>query len=77
MYPPQGINRTLLSWLKLWEEVVFGRVATGGGGAGKGGRRGEERGQKNKPTKPPGGKQGKFRVEYQDPSFFAGPEVGY
>ncbi len=21
---PQGINRTLLSWLRLWDEVVFG-----------------------------------------------------
>lgn len=69
----QGINRTLLSWLKLWDECVFGRssLPVGGGKGGPGKKKGEEKGQ-------PKGAQGKNfekKVEYKDPSALAGPEV--
>ncbi|XP_064406884.1 chromosome transmission fidelity protein 18 homolog isoform X2 [Halichondria panicea] len=75
-----GINRTLLSWLRLWDEVVFNRpvplkttaTATkhGGGGVARGG--GSGRGKEMF--------RGKFknfekRMEVQDPSTFAGQEA--
>ena len=69
----QGINRTLLSWLKLWDECVFGRsslpVGVTKGGQGK---KGEEKGQ----MKGVKGKNFEKKVEYKDPGAFAVPEVG-
>ena len=52
--PTQGINRTLLSWLKLWDECVFGRssLPPRGGKGELGKKKGEEKGQ-------PKGAQGK------------------
>ena len=71
-YLVQGINRTLLSWLKLWDECVFGRsslpVGVMKGGQGK---KGEEKGQ----MKGVKGKNFEKKVEYKDPSAFAVPEV--
>ena len=76
----QGINRTLLSWLRLWDEVVFNRpvplkastvpAKPGGGGAKPGGG-----GPGNKET--PKGKKFEKRVEVQDPSTFAGQDVSF
>ena len=75
-YVSQGINRTLLSWLKLWDEAVFGRPAfsTPKGG----GRKGEERGQKKGANLMGKGKnfENATRVEYRDPTAFASSEVG-
>ena len=69
----QGINRTILSWLKLWDECVFGRsslpVGVTKGGQGK---KGEEKGQ----MKGVKGKNFENKVEYKDPGAFAVPEVG-
>ena len=82
---PQGINRTILSWLRLWDEAVFGRPTPlkstgssgGGGGTGAGGRgKGGFTGEGAKGVGPsPMGRRFEKRMEYQNPEAFAGTEV--
>ena len=65
-----------MSWLKLWDEVVFGRPIAlrgrpGGGTSTKGARSNDE---STGAKKPPGRKFEK-RMEYQDPTAFSGFEV--
>ncbi len=84
--PPQGINRTILSWLRLWDEAVFGRPTplrttggSSGGGGGAGGRGGKGgvatgEGAKGKGATPKGRRFEK-RVEFQNPETFSGVEV--
>lgn len=77
----QGINRTLLSWLKLWDEVVFGRPAL----PQKVGKKTEEKRQRKTAEGTAGGAGrgrggrseggGGNRVDYRDPSAFTEPEV--
>ena len=75
----QGINRTLLSWLKLWDEVVFGQSAFSSKGGGK--KVEEKRTAPGAAGSAGQGKMGKkdggsnYRMEYRDPGAFAGPEV--
>ena len=76
----QGINRTLLSWLRLWDEVVFNRpvplnASTVPAKPGVGGAKAGGGGPGNKET--PKGKKFEKRVEVQDPSTFAGQDVSY
>ena len=67
----QGNNRTLLSWLKLWDDVVFGKPSVSNKGP---------MGHNNKaPGYQPKLKNGKKpflnRFEYQDPKTFNNPDV--
>lgn len=67
----QGTNRTLLAWLKLWDEVVFGKSAMS--------NKGPVGYNSKNPTNQPKLKNGKKpflnRFEYQDPKTFNNREV--
>ena len=85
---PQGINRTILSWLRLWDEAVFhrpvplrhtsapgGAAKTAGGGVARdkvGGAGSEGDKGGGVPSK---GKKFEKRFEYQNPEMFASAEV--
>eukprot|EP00731_Ephydatia_muelleri_P029077 Em0020g721a len=60
-----GINRTLLSWLKLWDEVVFGRKSV----------LREKTEKEKKMEEKKGGGRGDRKVDVKDPSTLTGPEV--
>ena len=75
MYHCQGINRTLLSWLKLWDEVVFGRPITLRGRPVGGTNTKGTHNDENTTAKKPPGRRFEKRMEYQDPITFSGFEV--
>ena len=67
----QGINRTLLSWLKLWDEVVFGcPVAVNSRPITS--HKGEEKGNVKKIQQR---RKSEIAFEYQNPNAFSGSEV--
>ena len=73
----QGINRTLLSWLKLWDEVVFGRpIATksrpNGAPSTNTGHKGQEDVSIKKSQQ---GRKAEVTFEYHNPGAFSGSEV--
>ena len=67
----QGNNRTLLAWLKLWDEVVFGKSSVSNKGHGSYSSKNPSDQVKTKNGKKP------FlnRFEYQDPKTFNNREV--
>lgn len=81
-YVLQGINRTLLSWIKLWDTTVFGHSSVGRGLR----RQMEERGRSSRSSSLRGGsKDNRKRVgdgglkewkEFRDPAMFSSEEVG-
>ena len=87
----QGINRTLLSWMKLWDETVFGHSAlsTASSMAGRPGRKKDDsRGRDIRPGSGSargggGSKRGRGGVDFgkkewkelRDPATFASEEV--
>ena len=77
LIPFQGINRTVLSWLKLWDETVFGSSAlikAHPGGDKKQGFRKKGYQQQQYPAKK------KFKPsqwEVQDPEHFGTDQVNY
>lgn len=77
LFSLQGINRTLLAWMKLWDETVFGRSSlprmssrTGSAREGKGKGKGP-----GKPGSGAGAGGKKEWREYKDPATFASEEV--
>ena len=79
MYLMQGINRTLLSWLRLWDGVVYGRTVplkvSGAAGTSAVGAKGTRKIEDKRVSQTAKGKRFEKRVEYQDPATFAGPDV--
>lgn len=83
-YLLQGINRTLLSWIKLWDETVFGHSSLCSVRKGLG-RKLEERGRSRGGSLREGSKGNGKRVgdgglkewkEFRDPAMFSSEEVG-
>lgn len=88
---PQGINRTLLSWIKLWDETVFGHssLSTNSANVGRaastakekrgGGSRGGQHGSEGVRAGGKGGRGGLHGKsewrEFGDPVTFASEEV--
>ena len=88
----QGINRTLLSWIKLWDETVFGHSSLSSN-TGKEGSKMKEKGGEGSKTGPAlrgsdgvrgGGTSGRGGLhggksewrEIRDPVTFSSEEVG-
>ena len=75
-YSLQGINRTILSWLRLWDEVVFGcpaplkNMASGGGTGEK-----LKKDRNSKDGTAPKGKKFEKKKEFQNPDLLASVEV--
>ena len=65
-----------MSWLKLWDEVVFGRpIALRGRPTGGTNTKSGYNSDENASIKKPQGKKFEKRMEYQDPTTFSGFEV--
>lgn len=65
-----------MSWLKLWDEVVFGRPIALRGRPGSGAStKGAHSKDENTSAKKPLGRKFEKRMEYQDPTTFSGFEV--
>ena len=66
-----------MSWLKLWDEIVFDRPISlrgrpGSSTGSKSGNKGEEKSSVKMTSQ---GKKFEKRIEYQDPTTFSGFEV--